>query len=243
MSSGFVSAGTNEQPTERDEEWLRAQQELEEERRRKAEVGKQNDGKSLFEVLEQNKIAKQEAFEEKSRLRNQFRSLDEDEIEFLDSVLESTRAQEAAVKRETAAQLEAFRRQREEAEKALLDTASLDVAPAKVQTWDISARKRRRNKERESLIPGKKRKDSAGDNVPGKDTQKSRGEDSSSTNKLEQEPGKTSPAVPATASGTTDPARQPKVVTATDKGPPKTNDPVKPPKVALGLAGYSSDSE
>ena len=55
MSSGFVSAGTNEQPIERDAEWLRAQQELEEERRRKAEIGKQDDGKSLFEVLERNK--------------------------------------------------------------------------------------------------------------------------------------------------------------------------------------------
>lgn len=55
MSSGFVSSGTNEQPIERDDEWLRAQQELEEERRRKAEIGKQDDGKSLFEVLERNK--------------------------------------------------------------------------------------------------------------------------------------------------------------------------------------------
>ena len=55
MSSGFVSAGTNEQPIERDDEWLKAQQELEEERRRKAEIGQQNDGKSLFEVLQQNK--------------------------------------------------------------------------------------------------------------------------------------------------------------------------------------------
>lgn len=55
MSSGFVSSGTNEQPVERDDDWLRAEQELEEERRRKAEIGKQNDGKSLFEVLEQNK--------------------------------------------------------------------------------------------------------------------------------------------------------------------------------------------
>lgn len=55
MSSGFVSAGTNEQPVEHDDEWLRAQQELEEERRRKANIGKQTDGKSLFEVLEQNK--------------------------------------------------------------------------------------------------------------------------------------------------------------------------------------------
>ena len=55
MSSGFVSAGTNEKPIERDDEWLRAQQELEEERRRKAEIGKQDEGKSLFEVLERNK--------------------------------------------------------------------------------------------------------------------------------------------------------------------------------------------
>ncbi|KAJ5562057.1 hypothetical protein N7461_000818 [Penicillium sp. DV-2018c] len=223
MSSGFVSAGTSDQPTERDEEWRRAQQELEEERRRKAEVGKQNNGKSLFEVLEQNKMAKQEAFEEKTRLRNQFRSLDEDEVEFLDSVLESTRAQEAAVKRETAAQLEAFRRQREAADKALLETTSSDVAPAKVQAWDISARKRRRTKERKSLIPGKKRKDSAGDNTPEKDTQKLRGEGSST-------------------SKTTDPATQPKVIAATGNGPSKTSS-VNPPQVALGLGGYSSDSE
>ncbi|KAJ5576554.1 hypothetical protein N7535_003480 [Penicillium sp. DV-2018c] len=242
MSSGFVSAGTSDQPTERDEEWRRAQQELEEERRRKAEVGKQNNGKSLFEVLEQNKMAKQEAFEEKTRLRNQFRSLDEDEVEFLDSVLESTRAQEAAVKRETAAQLEAFRRQREAADKALLETTSSDVAPAKVQAWDISARKRRRTKERKSLIPGKKRKDSAGDNTPEKDTQKLRGEGSSSTTEFEQEPGKTSQAVPAIASKTTDPATQPKVIAATGNGPSKTSS-VNPPQVALGLGGYSSDSE
>lgn len=55
MSSGFVSAGTTDQPIERDDEWLKVQQELEEERRKKAEIGKQNDGKSLFEVLQQNK--------------------------------------------------------------------------------------------------------------------------------------------------------------------------------------------
>ena len=59
MSSGFISAGTNEQPIERDDEWLKAQHELDEERRRKAEVGKQNDGKSLFEVLERNKSESQ----------------------------------------------------------------------------------------------------------------------------------------------------------------------------------------
>lgn len=55
MSSGFVSAGTLDEPVERDDEWRRVQQELEEERRQKAELGKQNDGKSLYEVLQQNK--------------------------------------------------------------------------------------------------------------------------------------------------------------------------------------------
>lgn len=40
---------------ERDDAWVRAQKELEEERRKKAEAGQQKDGKSLFEVLQQNK--------------------------------------------------------------------------------------------------------------------------------------------------------------------------------------------
>lgn len=55
MASGFVSGGTNEEPIERDNEWQRAQQELEEQRKRKADLGKHDGGKSLFEVLENNK--------------------------------------------------------------------------------------------------------------------------------------------------------------------------------------------
>lgn len=102
-------------------------------------------------------MAKQEQFEEKTRLRNQFRSLDEDEVEFLDSVLESTRAQEAAVKRDTADQLEEFRRQREEAEKLQLGPTSSDVTPAEQEEWTIPARKRRREK-KDLLLPGKKPK-------------------------------------------------------------------------------------
>ncbi|CAP65397.1 uncharacterized protein PODANS_6_9010 [Podospora anserina S mat+] len=42
--------------------------------------------KSLYEVLQANKAAKQAEFEEKSKLKNQFRALDEDEIDFLDEV-------------------------------------------------------------------------------------------------------------------------------------------------------------
>lgn len=55
MSSGFVSGGTNEEPIERDDEWQRVQQQLEDERKRKADLGNQGDGKSLFDVLQQNK--------------------------------------------------------------------------------------------------------------------------------------------------------------------------------------------
>ena len=53
--SRFVSGGTNDEPTERDEAWLKAQQEIEENRRKKAELEKRHDGKSLYEVLQENK--------------------------------------------------------------------------------------------------------------------------------------------------------------------------------------------
>lgn len=114
--------------------------------------------------------AKQEAFEESIRLKNQFRNLDEDEIEFLDSVLESTRAKEEAVKKETKEQLDLFRRQQEEADKALLDAAGNEstVAPATAGSpsaeegqWAVNARKRKRAKEKEVLKGVKLRKSSS----------------------------------------------------------------------------------
>jgi hypothetical protein len=55
--SRWVKGGTAEKPIERDEEWLRAQRELEAERLRKEEIAQQTEGKSLFEVLQQNKGA------------------------------------------------------------------------------------------------------------------------------------------------------------------------------------------
>ncbi|KAE8359023.1 N-terminal domain of NEFA-interacting nuclear protein NIP30-domain-containing protein [Aspergillus caelatus] len=245
MSSGFVSAGTDQEPVERDDEWLRAQQELEEERRRKAELGKQADGKSLYEVLQQNKMAKQEAFEEKIKLKNQFRSLDEDEVEFLDSIMESTRAQEAAVKKETAEQLEAFRRHREEAEKVALEEGTADVTPAaEGEDWKIPARKRRRDK-KDLLLPGKKRKSTA----EGAEETLSTGEQK--VDQKDKDSGKDEKqSVPAPA----DAAKvksQPPVNTATSASPVQANDvkeiekkqAPKPASISLGLSGYSSDSE
>ena len=55
MSSGFVSGGTLDTPLERDDEWKAAQDELAAKRKQKEEVGQQDGGKSLFEVLQANK--------------------------------------------------------------------------------------------------------------------------------------------------------------------------------------------
>lgn len=115
--------------------------------------------------------AKQEAFEESIKLKNQFRTLDEDEVEFLDSVLESTRAQENAVKKETMEQLEVFYRQRQEADKAFLtqgDPGSGDAgrpgagSPPEEEKWETTGRKRRRVRDKDA--PGAKlRKGSSND--------------------------------------------------------------------------------
>ncbi|KAL5361668.1 N-terminal domain of NEFA-interacting nuclear protein NIP30-domain-containing protein [Aspergillus floccosus] len=249
MSSGFVSAGTDQEPIERDDEWLRVQKELEEERRRKAELGKQDGGKSLYDVLQQNKMAKQEAFEEKIKLKNQFRSLDEDEVEFLDSIMESTRAQEAAVKKETAEQLELFRRQREEAEKTLLEEGSADVAPsAEGEEWKIPARKRRRDKNKDLLIPGKKRKSTAENpsdasppaiKAPSKSQGPEKNEQSTDASSKREELNETS-EVPVASKSPSKPASG---VQNPNPGHAELKQPAKPPSLSLGLAGYDSDSE
>ena len=44
-----------DEPIERDDAWLKVQQELEEKRRKKEEEGRQEGGKSLYETLQANK--------------------------------------------------------------------------------------------------------------------------------------------------------------------------------------------
>lgn len=158
--SRFVSGGTVDEPVERDDAWLKAQQEIEAKRRQKEDEARQEGGKTLYETLQANKAAKQDAFEESIRLKNQFRSLDQDEVEFLDSVMESTRAKESAVRKETAEQLELFRKQQEETEKASLNTES-DAQSKASDAWAVSARKRKRTREKEGLPGVKLRKSSS----------------------------------------------------------------------------------
>ncbi|KAL3458774.1 N-terminal domain of NEFA-interacting nuclear protein NIP30-domain-containing protein [Aspergillus heterothallicus] len=239
MSSGFVSAGTDQEPVERGDEWRRVQQELEEERRRKAELGKQ-DGKSLFEVLQQNKMAKQEAFEEKIKLKNQFRALDEDEVDFLDSIMESTRAQEATVKKETAEQLELFRRQREEAEKVALEDNAANITPvAEGEDWKIASRKRRREKSKDILIPGRKRK-SVGEDIADHTTSDQR--PNKKAKEIVEDKKTTPPAVQMQQKqGTMDDLTKDTISGSPPRPPAKQA--ASPPAPSLGLAGYSSDSD
>lgn len=55
MSSGFVPAGSTENTSSTNDDWEKAKQDIEDARRRKEEAGRQEGGKSLFEVLQQNK--------------------------------------------------------------------------------------------------------------------------------------------------------------------------------------------
>ncbi|KXT10874.1 hypothetical protein AC579_8994 [Pseudocercospora musae] len=152
--SRFVSAGADESPAEQDEEWQKAYAAIEATRQKNNTSaiagGSQEGGKSLYETLQANKAAKQEAFEESLKLSNQFQSLNEDEVEFLDSVMESTRAQEAAVRKETTEQLDAFRRRQEEAERAAKQTGSPQAPEtAEHDAWPVG---KKRKKGKESLF-------------------------------------------------------------------------------------------
>lgn len=177
-------------------------------------------------------MAKQEAFEEKMRLKNQFRALDEDEVDFLDSVLESTRAQEEAVRKDTADQLEIFRKQREEAEKVLLGPTSSEIPPTEEEEWSIPARKRRRDKGKDLLVPGKKWKASAGEGG------------GIATVEPERKVS-TSASVAAPGSKIVENAAKGRGITQKSHTPQQadTKDAAKTASGSLGLVSYGSDSD
>ncbi|KAI0994527.1 hypothetical protein K3495_g13655 [Podosphaera aphanis] len=165
MSSGFVpsGAGTADAPistttTTTDDEWRSARLAISAAAARKTDARARDAASaqpSLYETLEANKIAKQEAFEEAHRLRNQFRALHQDEIDFLDSVLERTRAEEARIKKETLHGLHSFRQQQEAADQKTsnADAIGASLKLEEVESWASVTRKRKRPAEkRESLI-------------------------------------------------------------------------------------------
>lgn len=97
------------------------------------------------------------------RLKNQFRSLDEDEAEFLESVLESTRAKEDEIRKETSEQLGQFRSQQEEAERLALETEFQAINDDDKGEWLTSGKKRRKIRDKALLQGSKSRKISSPD--------------------------------------------------------------------------------
>lgn len=189
--------------------------------------------------------AKQEAFEESIRLKNQFRNLDEDEIEFLDSVLESTRAKEDAVKKETAEKLSLFRRQQEEADRALLNqvndteggTTANDPAAGDSQ-WAANAWKKRKRVEKEVLKGVKLRKASSSieSSLPSDSTS---GEVSDAKSRPEE--AREVKGISENVVGVNDASYLKSVDEKAKTSPlPQKGKEVQP---SLGLAAYSSDEE
>lgn len=151
--------------------------------------------------------------------------MDEDEVDFLDSINESTRVKEAEVKRETREQLEAFRKQQEEAEK-VEETAEV---PEAVQAWSFGARKRKKAREAEVLGGVKLRRTSSAK------TEMDQAQDLGHTS------GARSPSesVLTPAAETT---TSPQVTLAPAKTEPAAST-TTPKTPALGLAAYSSDED
>jgi hypothetical protein len=110
--------------------------------------------------------AKQAAFEEQNKIRNQFRALDDDEINFLDEVRERQRQEDEAKRRELEDGLKAFR----EARKAEGSTIPADEEGPVAEwggdeSWEVGGRKRKRVKGREREVKGVRRKVNDGEKM------------------------------------------------------------------------------
>ena len=106
--------------------------------------------------------AKQAALDEAHKFKNQFRALDEDEIEFLDGVKAAQRAEEQRVRRETEQGLEAFRAAQKKSETEATAAEDEDDAELLEDSWlgpagGGAGRKRRRERERDKFKRVKRR--------------------------------------------------------------------------------------
>lgn len=189
MSSRFVSGGTTDTKTgeivpadpststsaapsttttaggKRSEEWAAVQAQIEEDRRRRQqqreEAAAPGGEKSLYEVLQANKAAKQAAFEEASKLKNQFRALDDDEVEFLDGVRERRRAEEERLRRETEEGLSAFRELQSKVSATGKGEGPEGEGAVEGGGWSVGRKRKRRKDENEGVLKGLKRRSSA----------------------------------------------------------------------------------
>jgi len=115
----------------------------------------------LTTQLTTSTAAKQAAFEEQSRLKNQFRPLDDDEVDFLAEVRAAKLADEAQLRRETEDGLRHFReaqaeREREAREKEEKERAEDREIEVESEDWGVG-RKRKRERGR-GLVRGVRRR-------------------------------------------------------------------------------------
>lgn len=80
-------------------------------------------------------------------MKNQYRALDDDEAEFLDSLHETTRKKEAELRKETLEQLDDFRKRQEEAERGALSDDVRDDIKGSETAWVNHPRKRKKEPE------------------------------------------------------------------------------------------------
>lgn len=156
-------------------------------------------------------------------MTNQFRSLDEDEIEFLDSVQEAARAKELAEKRATKEGLDEFRKQQEEAERAAKEQEGAVSPPTVTDSWSVGPRKRKKGKEKDGIGGLKIRRTSSGEKAKKlEDTAKP--EDRTASSKVQE--------------------KQSSIKEQSGKKSASTP-PMSPPAPAagLGLGAYSSDED
>jgi hypothetical protein len=92
------------------------------------------DGRSLAEKLAANRIAKQEEWEEKTKLANQFRALEEDEIMFLDSIRERQEEEERQRKERDGEEVKNFK------EAVAARTSAINQTPQIMSAAQVAAK-------------------------------------------------------------------------------------------------------
>ncbi|GAA6021187.1 hypothetical protein JCM10207_008348 [Rhodosporidiobolus poonsookiae] len=109
VASRFVSStALEEAKKKREAEWKAAYERIGE-APPPVEESTTYDPRSLYERLQENKSKKQEAFEEQLKFKNHFRALDEEEIDFLDTMIDESNEEEKARKRQIQEEMAQFK--------------------------------------------------------------------------------------------------------------------------------------
>ncbi|KAF3012862.1 hypothetical protein E8E14_010974 [Neopestalotiopsis sp. 37M] len=244
MSSRFVSGGTiagddttttaatttstssAAPPSSASSAWEKAQAQLESDRRAREAARKtaieSNSGQSLYDVLQANKAAKQAAFEEANKIRNQFRALDDDEVDFLDGMAEEERKKLDEQKRAEEEGLKVFR----DAQKKSKPVEAADdepVAEEVIDEWSTAGAKKRK-REKEPIIKG----------IKGRVSQNATAAESGADAK------DTSPTTSTKAPVAEPPSVAPKPASSPEAKPVL---PASTAKSKMGLVDYGSDED